>query len=291
MHVTVRLLVVALSLSLAACFNKDHIDVANMTPSGSAFQAELHSGYSDLSKLEYDEGDWNDGYVFMRKARSAAQGEDVPPELVWDWDVPGEYVEELSDARETLGYWMRMGAAERLPVQMAKAQVMFDCWIQEQEENYQPNDIARCRDGYYAAIAQIEAAMTWPPDVEEPMAMPQPAVQEPVLGKPRFYTVFFDWDKADINPVAQRVIDAVVEDWVDQTDSVHLEGHTDRSGSVGYNQSLSEKRVDSVTGALSAQGFGETRISGFGVGETNPAVSTADGVREPRNRRVTVTVE
>jgi OOP family OmpA-OmpF porin len=288
-------MVVALGLSLAACFNNDHIDVANMTPSGSTFQAMLHQGYSDLSKLEYDEGDWNDGYGFMTKARLAAQGEDVPPELVWDWDVPAEYVDELSDSRETLGFWMRMGAAERLPAQMAKAQVMYDCWIQEQEENFQPDDIARCRDGYYTAIAQIDAAMNWPPEVEEPLVMPQPerraAVEEPVLGKPRFYTVFFDWDKSDITPVAQRVIDTIVEDWIDEPDTTHLEGHADRSGSVDYNQTLSEQRVDSVISALSTQGFSETRITGFGVGETNPAVPTADGVREPRNRRVVVTVE
>ncbi len=60
---------------------------------------------------------------------------------------------------------------------------------------------------------------------------------------------------------------------------------------MDYNQTLSEQRVEAVLGALSTQGFSETRITGFGVGETNPAVPTADGEREPRNRRVVVTVE
>lgn len=296
MNVLVRFLVFGAWLSLAACFNSDHIDVANMAASGSQFQSELHKGYSELSKLEYDEGDWHDGYLFTIKARRSAEGEEVPPELVWNWGVPEDTEDELYDAHDDLGYWMRMGAAERVPALMAKAQVSYDCWIQEQEENYQPGDIARCRDGYYAAIADIDAAMTWDPDPDEPMAMPQPprpepAVAAPPSGVPHFYALFFDWDQSDITPVAQRVIDAITVDWLDDTAALQLVGHADRSGSETYNQGLSEQRVDAVTESLVVEGFALSRVSGYGVGESEPAVPTPDGVREPRNRRVVVTVE
>lgn len=121
--------------------------------------------------------------------------------------------------------------------------------------------------------------------------VPEPVVPPPPSGKPRFYTVFFDWDKSDINDIAQLVIDAIVADWRDAADALHLVGHADRSGSVPYNQKLSERRVGSVSGALEAQGIAPERISGYGVGETDPLVPTPDGVREPRNRRVVVTIE
>lgn len=294
MNFLMRFVVVAVGLSLTACFNNDHIDVANMTPSGSAFQAALHQEYSALSTVEYDEGDWHDGYGFQKKARASADGQEVGPELPWDWDVPDDTYEELHDAWDAIGYWRRMGAAERVPALMAKAQASYDCWIQEQEENYQSSDIAACRDAYYGAIADIENAMKWQPDAGEPMAMPgptpRPAVEPEALGKPRFYTIFFDWDKSDINPIAQRVVDAVVNDWGSESASLDLVGHADRSGGDDYNQALSERRVSSVTDALGQQGIGSGRISGYGVGESDPAVPTADNVREPRNRRVVVTI-
>jgi OOP family OmpA-OmpF porin len=294
MKLTVRLAVVVAGLSLAACFNDDHIDVANMTPSGTAFQAELHKGYSELSRVEYDEGDWSDGYRFSTKARQSAEGQEVMPELVWDWDLPEDTVDEFFDARDTIGFWMRMGADERAPAPLANMQVMYDCWIQEQEENYQPQDIARCRDGFYAAVADTEEAMAYQAVPFAPMPMPEPTprpVAEEPTGVPRFYTIFFDWDKSNINPVAQRVIDAIVADWRDAPDSLQLVGHADRSGAEDYNQRLSERRVASVTQALAAQGISETRLSGYGVGESDPAVPTPDGVREPRNRRVVVTLQ
>ena len=295
MNFILRFVVVAAGLSLAACFNNDHIDVANMTPTGTALQSALHQEYSSLSRVEYDEGDWHDGYTFLRKARASADGQDVGPEKPWDWDVPADTYEELHDAWDALGYWRRMGAAERVPALMAKAQASYDCWIQEQEENYQPDDIAGCRDAYYGAIADIENGMKWQPDAGEPMAMPgatpRPAVAPEAVGKPRFYTIFFDWDKSDINPIAQRVVDAIVADWGSEAASLELVGHADRSGGDDYNQALSERRVGSVTQALGEQGIGSGRVSGYGVGESDPAVPTADGVREPRNRRVVVTVQ
>ncbi len=48
-------------------------------------------------------------------------------------------------------------------MEAANAQVMFDCWMQEQEENFQPPDIARCRDGFSAAIAAVEATIPFEP--------------------------------------------------------------------------------------------------------------------------------
>ena len=124
----------------------------------------------------------------------------------------------------------------------------------------------------------------------EAAARPPEDVMPPPSEKPRFYTLFFDWDESDITPVAQLVIDNVVADWVGEPDRLTLVGHADRSGSERYNQRLSEQRVDTVTRALAAQGIASERVDGMGVGESDPLVPTPDGVREPRNRRAVVTV-
>ena len=73
------------------------------------------------------------------------------------------------------------------------------------------------------------------------------------------------------------------------TAAVMLAGHTDRAGSVSYNEALAARRNDSVNGYLTGRGIPASRISSEAFGETQPRVPTADGVRELQNRRVEVT--
>ena len=79
-----------------------------------------------------------------------------------------------------------------------------------------------------------------------------------------------------------------VKEIVDACDvqSISLVGHTDTSGSASYNQALSVKRADRVASALVNAGVSRGLISTSGMGETQPFVPTADGVKEQLNRRV-----
>src|SRR5229473_704256 len=70
--------------------------------------------------------------------------------------------------------------------------------------------------------------------------------------------------------------------------AVHVTGHADTSGPVRYNQRLSDRRARHVSDALVHMGVPAQTIAFGGVGENDLAVPTPDGVREPRNRRVTV---
>lgn len=67
-------------------------------------------------------------------------------------------------------------------------------------------------------------------------------------------------------------------------------GHTDRVGSVPYNDELALKRAQAVKEALVAAGLPAQGIDTAGRGEREPAVPTADEVAEPRNRRVEISV-
>jgi OOP family OmpA-OmpF porin len=68
-------------------------------------------------------------------------------------------------------------------------------------------------------------------------------------------------------------------------------GHTDLSGSVAYNQRLSERRAEAVRQALVREGLTAGAISTIGRGKTQPLVPTADGVREPQNRRAEIVLQ
>ena len=102
--------------------------------------------------------------------------------------------------------------------------------------------------------------------------------------------MFFDWDKSDITAEAAAVLDNAVTAYgnCDRV-PVMLAGYADRSGTVRYNQGLSERRNVSVRSYLASKGVPDTAITSQAFGETNPRVPTADGVREPQNRRVEIT--
>ncbi|MGE0652848.1 MAG: OmpA family protein [Alphaproteobacteria bacterium] len=122
-----------------------------------------------------------------------------------------------------------------------------------------------------------------------PEAKPAPApapAPEPVQ---RSFLIFFDWDKADIRADAQKILEAAAAaakkgNYV----KIQLTGHADRSGTTRYNQGLSERRAAAAKAMLIKLGLPTNTIGTVGRGETQPLVSTADGVREPRNRRVEI---
>jgi outer membrane protein OmpA-like peptidoglycan-associated protein len=123
-----------------------------------------------------------------------------------------------------------------------------------------------------------------PPPRAEPKPAPAPA---PAL--PRAYVVFFDWDRADIRPDARQVLESAMANAKKGGFSrVQLTGHADRSGPSRYNMGLSLRRANNVKAALVKMGMNANDIAVVAKGETEPLVSTADGVREPRNRRVEI---
>ncbi len=67
-------------------------------------------------------------------------------------------------------------------------------------------------------------------------------------------------------------------------------GHTDRAGTEEANLRLSQARAEAVRDILVSGGVSAQIIQVVGRGELEPEVMTADGVAEPRNRRVEISV-
>ena len=72
--------------------------------------------------------------------------------------------------------------------------------------------------------------------------------------------------------------------------SVRIDSFTDRSGPEFANRRVAVQRARSVKAALLRRGVPTERITVVTHGEANPLVATADGVREPQNRRVDLTI-
>jgi OmpA-OmpF porin, OOP family len=120
-----------------------------------------------------------------------------------------------------------------------------------------------------------------PPPPGPPAAIPAPGA--------RVFNVYFGWNRSRVGPSAMAVLQQVAAVYrAGGVASVRVTGHTDTSGSAGYNKRLSDRRARNVANALIRMGVPAPAITVGGVGETDLAVPTANGVREPRNRRVTI---
>ena len=122
-----------------------------------------------------------------------------------------------------------------------------------------------------------------------PMPVAPPA---PVAVCPRSdFVVYFEWDRDDLNAQALDVIDnAVTRARECNMSAAAIVGHTDTSGSIAYNAALSERRAAVVRDALAARGVAVSMMTTEARGESDLAQATADGVREPLNRRTAVTI-
>ena len=202
-------------------------------------------------------------------------------------------MEELSIGRSRLMNVFDLGAREMQPDLSAVAQSRFDCWIENQEENFQQGEINQCKKEFLEALQQLEAATPQPPP---PAPAPAPAPifdvnpNEPMKPENAMYLVFFDFDESTLGPGAQSVLDSVAQEVATRNlTTISIVGHADKSGPVDYNERLGMRRANAVRDALVQRGIDPSMLTVETRGETQPLVQTPDGVREPANRRAEIT--
>jgi len=101
--------------------------------------------------------------------------------------------------------------------------------------------------------------------------------------------VYFDWANDQVSADAQAILDRVVSAYRICPQAVMMAGHADRSGSAHYNLGLSERRAESVRAYLARRGVPDGVMTTVALGESRPQIDTADGARDPLNRRVEIT--
>jgi OOP family OmpA-OmpF porin len=139
----------------------------------------------------------------------------------------------------------------------------------------------------HTATIGLRYALTAPSVMTDmtPVAPPP----EPASNVPRQFIVFFGFNKYNLTSEALRVIsEAVVAAKDTGSATVLITGHTDTVGSNDYNMRLSMRRSNAVKAEMVRQGIPTSAISSTGKGETELLVQTADGVKEPQNRRATI---
>ena len=289
-------LVAATSITLGGCTgfkSSSEVEALNEAKAvGSPFTQTLSAEYRDYANRQQNvDFDYPDALHFARKGLAASAGEIVLPEPVSDWNLKPEHVEELASARSQLIVALDRGARESLPKESAVAQARFDCWIEQQEENWDKPGNVTCKQQFLDALNALGAPVAAP--APEEMMAPVTAVAAPngqMAPEDAKYLVFFDFNASKVDAGASSVIDSVAAEVKKQNiKAVNIIGYTDTSGSKKYNSRLSAKRANAVRDALVARGIDANLLMVDSKGEDNLMVPTADDVREPANRRAEIT--
>ena len=98
--------------------------------------------------------------------------------------------------------------------------------------------------------------------------------------------IFFDTGKSKLRPTSNTEIDRLVKLMKDvPTLKIEISGHTDNTGSVKLNNSLSQDRAQAVVNYLKAKGIATSRMTAMGYGPSKPSASNKTSDGRQQNRR------
>jgi OOP family OmpA-OmpF porin len=253
---------------------------AGAPKSPSRFVEYLATEYTAFAGDLDKQGDLADADYFARKAIAAENGTVVAPENNAAWAIPLEsplgFRTQLTQARTRLMTALDGGARERAPALAARAQARYDCWTERLEDDWQRAQNGPCRSEFLAAMDQLES---------------RPAAAPPAAASGGVIDVYFDFNKSGLTREGRQIVQQIAAQLkANSSATVTITGKTDLAGTDSYNLALSKRRAEAVRSELLKAGIAAGRMTVQWTGKRQPPVPTADGVREPRNRVVEVTV-
>ncbi len=261
---------------------------AGAPPAGGNFIQQTSHDYAGLADLlahsgHQMSGDWADVDYFARKGLAAQSGQIVPPEDNSNWAIPLEvpygFRTQMAAQRVRLVNDLDRGGRDRFPGLASRAQVAYDCWLERTEGDWVKEFDGACHKDYVTSITALETALDGRPVAAAP-------------GGAHEYNVYFEFDRSNLTPEGRQVVDSVAAAAkANPSIKLRLVGKADLTGTDPYNMSLSHRRADTVKAILRADGIDPARVDESWVGLRQPPVPTAQGVREPRNRVVEVTLQ
>jgi OOP family OmpA-OmpF porin len=264
---------------------KDYTDLATQAAGAPAPQAADNGGgfFSDIFSM-FDGAPDNPAEAvadaFRAKAGRAATGSEPAPE-----PAPADAMAQ--GLRGRLVRAITQGK-DQFPEEAARAQADYDCWVLDSGASNLQTEAQACRTALNSSLVALEnASRPAPPPRPAPVATASVAAPPPAD-----YTVYFDLDSWTLTAEDLTVITNVINNARAGGQShITVVGHTDTSGSAAHNKRLSVRRANVVVEALVDMGARRAAIQASGVGETDLAVPTPDGVKEAKNRRTVVSLQ
>jgi outer membrane protein OmpA-like peptidoglycan-associated protein len=222
--------------------------------------------------------------AFTAKAELADAGTEPEPEAANGPDqtsMRGRLVRALAAGKD------------QFPEQAARAQADYDCWVLYGTVPSAAAASQACRTALDSSMLRLETAARPAPPAPPPAPVAPPApAPAPTAAASGDFNVYFDFDSWTLKAEQLQVLTDVINSArTGGQSNINIVGHTDTSGSSEYNQALSVRRANVVVEALVQMGARRAALHASGVGETDLAVATGDGVREQKNRRTVITLQ
>ena len=108
---------------------------------------------------------------------------------------------------------------------------------------------------------------------------------------PPSFMAFFDLGSVALSEQSKTTIAQAAQVYKTRANAkVTVTGYADTVGAPAMNMQLSQRRADAVKAGLVAAGVPAAAITTAASGETSLLVDTGQQTKEPRNRRVVITV-
>lgn len=279
------LAVLALLCMLSGCDSTHSLrELRSVSPTGDAYHKALAINYRDFAVLKESRYDWWTSKYFADKGLMAAYGRDIEPEEPANWDIAKTQLPEFTDARAKLMTAIANNRSTQ-PNMTASGVVAYDRWVEAAHNKWDVARIEEQRDAFFSILTKLSEVHTAEDGADGATTPPTPQESTSTI-------LYFPLNSDKFGESANAAMAELVR-YIQSAGNVtvNINGHTDRSGSTEYNMNLSERRAKFVMNALKAAGVPENIMKYFAFGETDPAVPTADGVKEPKNRRVEVFFE
>ncbi|MFT6263533.1 MAG: outer membrane protein OmpA-like peptidoglycan-associated protein [Dasania sp.] len=289
-----KLAVAGIAIALAGCGlpGTFYAEQFAMQPiSGSDFKAELAKAYQQRvnNSIEFDEN-WILAGMYAQKGTSSLDGQTVLPwnhrtymeQPAFTTGVDGGRATKynLDSHYTTLISALDNGGRTQRPYACAQAQAHYDWLVDETYQDTPP----------YQEDEEAKIAMDLQRFLGECVGHAKPMVQKTAPQAATEWVIYFGFDRSNLTTEAMNVAkDAAQVARKMAGKMLSVAGFTDTSGSMSYNQRLSDKRASNVASALRNNGVNDVRQSGFG--EKSLAKPTADGVRETLNRRAVIAIK
>ncbi len=271
---------------LSACDSSESLTaLRHAAPAGDAYHASLADGYQQFAEQKALSYDWDVSNYFAEKGLMATYGQEITPEETSSWQIAPAAISTLNSAREKLIAAVEANQSTQ-PALTAAAVVAYDRWL-EAAANADTAEAVDAEAARFASalekLGQVQAAQ---PGTNAPVS--EPGAQ----GSKTTTILYFPFDSDRLGSTAKAALGQLVSDIKSAGKvNVNINGHADRAGTEPYNLDLSERRAKFVQQALKAAGVPASMLHYFAFGESDPAVVTADGVEEPKNRRVEIFIE
>lgn len=265
-------------LLVSGCSTYSLEELRHTTPKGSKFQNALAKLYMDFADSEEKDYDWKNSWHFADKGLLAVYGKDTTPEELENWNLPKDKLAQFEKSRADLIAVLTPEMLEKKPEIAARAQFYFDCWVEQQEENWQKDDIAACRDGFVLSLAKLDISdenlpkksyKKAPKKIAKKTvkAAKESVAKETIIEKKQnvsiaptttSFVVFFESGKTNITAIADSTIGEIIKALFAQENySVVI---IDKSSNRKDNLELSLERIQAVKTRLVEASIKESSI-------------------------------